>query len=86
VKETRPFSGWTVDDIVLGINQELERARAKFPAWSDDLIHNAAIVVEEGGELLRAALQCHYEDGALEACDKEAIQTAAMCFRFLMGR
>ena len=65
------------------IREELERAREKFPSWPDDIVHAAATVGEESGELIQAALQYTYEKGDLEACKKEAIQTAAMCIRFL---
>lgn len=69
--------------IIESILNELTRAETKFPFWPDDIIHAAAIVNEESGELIRAALQLKYEGGNLEECKKEAIQTAAMCIRFL---
>lgn len=65
------------------IEAELVKARAKFPRWQQDAVTPAAVVCEEAGELIRAALQCDYEGGSMEACDKEAVQTAAMCVRFL---
>lgn len=69
--------------IIEEINNELQRAGNKFPYWPDDIIHAAAIVNEESGELIRAAIQFTYEDGEIEEVKKEAIQTAAMCIRFL---
>jgi hypothetical protein len=65
------------------VSEEVERARAKHPIWPTDILHAAAIVAEESGELMRAAVQHRGEGGTLEACDKEAIQTAATCIRFL---
>lgn len=62
---------------------ELERAETKFPAWPADMIHAAAIVGEESGELIRAALQCHYEGGGAAEAEKEAVQVGAMAVRFL---
>lgn len=62
---------------------ELVYATKKFPTWPDNIIEQAAIVCEESGELIRAALQVKYEAGDIEDCRKEAIQTAAMCIRFL---
>lgn len=62
---------------------ELERAEKKFPFWPDDIIHAAAIVGEESGELIRAAIQYRYEGGKITDCKKEAIQTGAMAVRFL---
>lgn len=71
------------NDITKSLNEEMERAKAKFPWWPEDQIHAAAIVAEEAGELLRAALQCKYENGSIEKVRKEAIQTATMAIRFL---
>jgi hypothetical protein len=68
---------------VLEILDEVDRARKKHPDWPDNVIEQAAIVCEESGELIRAALQYKYESGTANECDKKAIQTAAMCIRFL---
>jgi hypothetical protein len=66
------------------IAAEVVRARAKHPTWpADDTLFAACIVCEESGELMRAAVQHKGEGGSLEACDKEAIQTAAVAIRFL---
>lgn len=72
-----------VMNILEEICEELFRAERKFPYWPDDIIHAAAIVNEESGELIRAAIQFTYEDGEIEEVKKEAIQTSAMCIRFL---
>jgi len=69
------------------VDKELERAREKFPFWPHDMIHAAAIVAEEAGELIQASLQYHYEEKTtMEECDKEAIHALAMCIRFLEGK
>ena len=71
----------TTIDLILA---EVAAARAKHPGWpADDTLFAAAIVAEESGELMRAAVQHKGEGGSLEACDKEAIQTAAVAIRFL---
>lgn len=62
---------------------ELERAETKFPTWPGDLIHAAAIVGEESGELIRAALQYQYEQGEWQEVQKEAVQVGAMAIRLL---
>jgi len=75
-----------VDQQILeAILKEVERAERKFPDWPTDIIHAAAIVGEESGELTRAALQWTYEGGELIEAQKEAIQVAAMAIRFLNG-
>jgi NTP pyrophosphatase (non-canonical NTP hydrolase) len=75
---------YTENEVIEAIRAELAKARKKFPRWPTTAVKSAAIVCEESGELIRAALQHEDENGMLTACDKEAIQTAAMCVRFLM--
>jgi hypothetical protein len=67
------------------ILDEYEIAKERHPVWPDDVIHQAAIVSEESGELVRAANMCAME-GAPMYSDmlQEATQTAAMGFRFLV--
>ena len=67
------------------IYEEYFRAEKLHPNWPEDLIHQAAIIGEEAGELLQAALQYTYEDGTRAAIKKEALQTAAMCYRLLIN-
>jgi hypothetical protein len=62
---------------------ELDRARAKHPKWPADRIHQAAIIGEEAGEALQAALDARYSGGSLSDIDKEVAHTAATCIRFL---
>lgn len=66
------------------VTQELLRARKLHPFWPEDSIHQAAIVQEEAGELIRAALQHELDGAAKEPMETEAIQTAAMALRFLL--
>ncbi|MGW8257953.1 MAG: hypothetical protein ACWGMZ_10745, partial [Thermoguttaceae bacterium] len=67
------------------ISDELKRAKAKWPGWPTDPVHAAAIVAEEAGELVQAALQCTYEGSHSQKMVDEAIQVAAMAIRFLEG-
>jgi len=79
-------SEWTDETILRAVAEELVRAREKFPAWpTADMVECAAIVGEEAGELIRAALHFKNEGGTVADCDNEAIQTMAMCVRFLQG-
>ena len=64
--------------------EELHRAEMKFPGWPEDVVHAAAIVGEESGELIEAALDAYYGRGDIETVRKEAIQTAAMSVRLLI--
>ena len=67
------------------IVDEVERASAKHPNWPEDIVYAAAIVAEESGELIRAAVQHEMESefGCIEEVTKEAVQTAATCIRLL---
>lgn len=62
---------------------EIESAEEKHPTWPKDHIHAAAIVGEESGELLQAAIQHKYEKGQFWKMHSEAIQIAAMALRFM---
>lgn len=62
---------------------EKYRAETIHPHWPSDIIHQVAIVAEESGEAVRAALNFEYEDGSLQYLQEELIQTAAMCIRCL---
>lgn len=74
-----------VDEVmsIIAIIKEYKRAIDKHPAWPDNHIEQAAIVCEESGELIRAALQNKYESGHRDELQKEAIHTGAMALRFL---
>lgn len=74
-----------MDSVVLQIQQEVERAMRKFPRWPTDPIHAAAIIAEECGELQKATLEAVYEPhkGSRPNIRTEAVQTAAMCLRFI---
>lgn len=65
---------------------EYDCAKEKHPVWPDDIIHQAAIVSEESGELVRAANMCAEKSALINHCDmlQEATQVAAMGFRFLV--
>ena len=67
------------------IQAELERATRKFPTWPNDPIHAAAVIAEECGELQKAVLEAVYEPHKESRWNirAEAIQTAAMCLRFI---
>jgi hypothetical protein len=67
-------------DLILA---ELARARKKHPKWPADKIHQAAIVAEEAGELVQAALDAQYEGGFHGLIDTEAVHTAATAIRLL---
>lgn len=63
------------------VDQEVMRASALHPTWPTDPIHAAAIVAEEAGEAVRAALRLTYEGGSAEELRTELIQTAATAIR-----
>jgi hypothetical protein len=65
------------------IAAELAAAKAKWPGWPDDTIHCVAIMIEEAGESMQAALDYVYDNGSLDQLKKEVAQTGAMCIRIL---
>lgn len=69
---------------LMAVAEELDRACLKHPQYPFDRIHQAAIITEESGELMRACLQQHYENGSVTNIVKEAIQTGAMAVRMLI--
>jgi hypothetical protein len=69
--------------IIALVDLELMAARRKFPSWPDSVVKQAAIVCEESGETIRAALMYEDEHGPIGAVYKEAIQTIAMCVRLI---
>ena len=84
--DTEPFPIYTsvnMGIIVMEIISELIDAKAKHPDWPTDLIHQIAIMSEESGEAVRAALNHVYHGEDISELRKELIQTAAMCIRCL---
>ncbi len=65
------------------VSRELARAKAKHPEWPEDDIHRMAILMEEAGEALQAAMNRRYHGGSFEKVREEVIQTLAMGFRWL---
>jgi NTP pyrophosphatase (non-canonical NTP hydrolase) len=69
--------------IISEVCEEILRAEKKFPGWPVDPVHGAAIVAEEAGEALQAALDYYYGRADERALRKELLHTAAMAMRFL---
>lgn len=74
------------------IDSELKKALKKHPEWPGDMIHQAAILGEEAGELLQASIDYEYakvfktkKSQAYENMILEAAQVGAMAIRFLMN-
>ena len=63
---------------------ELRKAEAKHPGWPEDKIHAVAIMIEEAGESMQAAIDCVYSEGDIEKLRVELAQTGAMAIRALM--
>lgn len=79
----------TLEEAIEEAQAEIGKAMRKFPTWPSDPLHALAVLGEEYGELNKAVLQLTYEphkegSGAAQV-RKEAIQTAAMALRFVMG-
>lgn len=65
------------------IDRELIRAEKKHPIFPADMFQQLAIMQEEAGEVTKAVLHYHYENGTIVHIKEELIQTAAMCMRML---
>jgi uncharacterized protein YicC (UPF0701 family) len=77
-------------DAMTRIATEWKRASKLHPVWPTDVIHAAAILAEEAGETVQAALDLHYKaktdselSEAWEHLREEATQTGAMAVRIL---
>jgi len=64
---------------------ELDRAQGLHPAFPVDTVHQVAVMVEEAGEAMQAALNHIYHGGSLEAVKTETIHAGAMALRVLMN-
>jgi len=65
------------------LNMEYKRACAKHPAFSDDVIDQAAILGKETAECIQAAVDHVYLGGDLDRVRREAAQVGAMAIRIL---
>ncbi|MBF0482244.1 MAG: hypothetical protein HQL37_15315 [Alphaproteobacteria bacterium] len=68
---------------IQAILEELSKAREKHPEWVEDPIHAAAILAEEAGELVKAAIDFSYSGAPIGEMFVEAAQVGAMAIRFL---
>ena len=72
--------------------EELIRAFEKHGDLPDDIIHAVAIMQEEAGEAVRAAIQATYESKSpldrevtmIPKIRKELVQTGAMCLKCIL--
>lgn len=70
---------------VIIVSSEYDNCLEKHPMWeADNYIKGAAIVGEETGELIRAALRFTDENGVRLDMYNEATQVAAVAIRFLI--
>lgn len=72
-----------LEPVMRALRDELMRAREQHPRWPRDVIHQAAIVQEEAGELIQAALDVTYDGASRSRLREEAVQVGAMALRFL---
>jgi len=62
---------------------ECDHSFKKHGGMPDDIIHSVAVMCEESGEAIQAAIQFTYEGGSIENVREELIQTGAMCLKAL---
>lgn len=76
-----------IDTAFIIVRMEIERTISKHPIWPKLPVHQAAIVCEESGELIREALHLEHEGcGDEKRFIEEAVQTAAVSIRLIMGK
>ena len=73
------------EQICQEILAEYRRALVKFPGWPTNLAEAATVFGEEAGETVKAAAEAWWTGGDKEEVAKEAIQTAAMAMRLILG-
>lgn len=74
-----------VDQIVADIFKEISAAQEKHGTLPDDLIHCAAIISEETGELCQSTLRYEYEGRTtVSLIYAEACQVAAMAILLML--
>jgi hypothetical protein len=83
-QEKLPAQPGSREHAMARIEWELMQAIRKHPFWPTDLVHAAAIVTEEKGELDQSALDCTYHNGSVDSMAEEAEHIGAMAVRFLM--
>ena len=75
----------TKEQAAIELLAEVARAMDLHPVWPKDLIHQVAIVAEESGEAVQAALNHVYHGKSIDLVREELIQTGAMCIRALVN-
>jgi NTP pyrophosphatase (non-canonical NTP hydrolase) len=71
------------EKIIEMIVRELRIAEEKHPCWPDDIVHAAAILAEEAGEVVKDALDVHYSGKSTDDLKIEIAQVGAMAIRML---
>lgn len=75
---------WNEHDVIDAALCELHRTRQLYPLWPADLVHAAAVVTEEAGEVLKAANDVQWHNkSSREELTRETIQMIAMGIRLL---
>lgn len=72
-----------IETVLAQVMNEIDRAEKIHPVWPRNHIHQCAVVSEESGELLQAALNHDEHKGSKRQMITEAVHTAAMAIRFL---
>lgn len=69
-------------NIKRAVKKELKRAKSLHD-WPKDQIYQAAIIVEEAGEILQAANNHVFHGASIGFIQVEVIQTIVTCIRYL---
>ena len=69
-------------NIKRAIRKEMKRAKS-LNDWPTDIIHQAAVIAEEAGEVVQSANNFVYGAASKEKIKEEVIQTIVTCLRYL---
>ena len=75
-----------MEKIFKEIEIAVKKAESKHKVFPDSLIHQAAILAEESGEVVQAVLNHHDHGKDSSLIDVELYQTIAVCVRMLKRR
>ncbi len=85
IEENFPLGADRCKEVVKLVIHQLSRAVKKHPAFPTDIVHIAAVVTEEAGEVAKAANHCYESNESIFNVEGELQHTAATCLRAMLA-